>query len=704
MRSIKTEKLELRKRVPKTREVLMASICSIVFSAGQVAIAQDDTTEEVGGAGGSVMDTVIVTSVGTKTDADIFEIPQSVSTVDSETFLDQGAVNFQDIFRYSVGVQSETEGVDTRGDFFNARGFGTQQFLDGLSRMPDFVYGARMEVFTIDKAEILRGPSGVLYGSGAPGGIFNAVSKTPNFDFGGEVGVSVGNFERKEIRADVGGGITDTIAARIVGVARDGELQVPGQDDDRVVVMPSITWQPTDSTDITFLTLYQKDDLGTQTYLPLARTDAAPEGKKLPIDFFIGEEGFNHMDMEHKSATLMINHEFSDTISISNSTRIYTQETDYAEVYGYGALGGVNQSEFTRYYYTLDETYQVFNTDTHASFELSTGPFVHNILVGVDYQSFEQDRAEGYGAGPAALDLDNPVYGIPFDTAIANAYDTLSTQTGLYIQDQIDYGERASLVFAVRRDHSTSKISGVSEDPKNATTIKVGGIVDIGFGMSPYVSYAEGFQPTFGGDFYGNPYEPQESSQYEAGLKWQVNHNSLVTLAYFDIEETNFLVQDPNEIQNFLQSGKIGSKGFELEGSTTLFDSFDITAAYAYTDAEVLVATDGTQGLDVPNIPKHLASIWGVQTFSFDDWSLRVGGGIRHTGEKTDTYNIYETEGVTLVDGIIEAAYDDWSLSVNINNLLDKEYYAYCGIYADPLGTCYPGMTRRVTATVSRKF
>ena len=36
--------------------------------------------------------------------------------------------------------------------------------------------------FTLERAEVLRGPSAVLYGAGSSGGLLNAVSKRPQFD------------------------------------------------------------------------------------------------------------------------------------------------------------------------------------------------------------------------------------------------------------------------------------------------------------------------------------------------------------------------------------------------------------------------------------------------------------------------------------------------------------------------------------------
>ncbi|MCG8639231.1 MAG: ROK family protein, partial [Desulfobacterales bacterium] len=262
----------------------------------------------------------------------------------------------------------------------------------------------------------------------------------------------------------------------------------------------------------------------------------------------------------------------------------------------------------------LDETYEVLNADNNLRIEFSTGDFEHKVLVGVDYTLFEQDRREGFSCGgftsvtcsglvPAPLDLSEPNHRAGIQAEFTNAFTTRSTQIGYYLQDQIKYRDRVSLVLGVRRDKSTSEVSGVKEEPNEATSVRVGVIVDVGAGLSPYAGYSESYLPVFGGDFFGNPFKPKEGEQYEVGVKWQPNNTTLVTFAWFDVEETNRLTSDPDNLQNMLQSGKVGAKGYEIEATSTLFKSLNLTAAYSYTDAEVLSDNSGQQGLAVDNLP-----------------------------------------------------------------------------------------------------
>lgn len=700
-------------------KIALAVGCTLALAASAHAAEDED----------SILDEVTVFAerarAATKTDTKLVEIPQSISVVTSEQIAERGALNYQDVFRYSAGVDTERFGDDTRSDDFSARGFPVVQYLDELNKTPDVLYGSRTEVFTLERAEILRGPSAVLYGAGSSGGLLNAVSKRPQFDFGGELGLEFGSNDRRQFQADLTGGLNDagTLAGRFVGAVRDGELQSEGQANDKVVVMPSLTWKPTQDTEVTLIALYQKEDLGTQTYLPLSRTLNAGLGEKLDIDFFVGEPGFNRMKSDHVAGTLLIRHRFNDRVAASSHSRYYDQKVDYGEVYGSYYAGvdpfiDTDRTLLAREFYILDEDYQVLNSDNHVQLDFQTGPISHKVLIGADYTRFEQDRQEGFscrdftggtcfaGGSPPPLNVYDPDYGQPFDFGFTNAYTTRSTQLGFYLQDQMKYGDRVSLVIGGRRDRATSSSNGGAEDVNKATTFRTGLIVEVVEGVSPYLSYAESFQPVFGGDFYGVPFKPREGRQYEAGIKWQPAPNSLLSVAYFDIEETNFVTSDPDNIQNFIQAGGVGSKGYEFEAILNLWDSFNLTFNYSHVKAEVLDGTlDHPAGDRIEDLPEDLASVWASQVFDINDaWAVRVGAGARYVGDKIDYYQLQKTPSVTLADAAVEFSNGQWSASVNVNNALDKEFYAICAAWSSPYGVCHPGLSRNIVATLTRRF
>ena len=696
-----------------------------LLSAGcALALVQAAHAQDAGAASepeASQLDAIVVVGdraeTATKTDTRLTEIPQSISVVTADQFNDRAATNFQEIFRYSAGVATELEGVDTRVDRISARGFAAAQYLDGINRMPSStIYGARMEVFTLERAEVLRGPSSVLYGAGGVGGLMNAVSKTATHDaFGGEVGLVFGSPTRKELQVDVNGGLTDTLAGRIVAMRRDGELQWDDQADDRLTLMPSVKWSPGERTDITLLALYQKDDLGTQSFLPMQRTLNATDEGRLPMDFFTGDKDFNHMKTEHRSLTLLFNHAFNDAVSFSSRSRRYDQDVDYAELWanvGVPWTGDLLPREF----YILDDAYEGYGSDNTFSFKFATGPFQHQVLAGLDYMRFEQERREGFscagladpvfeelygcfaGGSPPPLDIGNPNYHESFAYGYTNAFTSRSTQLGVYVQDQIKYGDRLSMVLGARRDKATSEANGVDEADKHATTYRVGLIGELGNGVSPYIGYSESFQPVSGVNYFGEPFRPQEGRQYEVGVKWQVNPSALLTVSAFDITESNYLVQDPDFLQNFIQVGQVGSKGLELEASVRLSD-FDFSGAYSYVQAEDVA------GNRIAALPETSASLWATRSVWIGEGTkLRFGGGLRYTGDKIDATLTHATKAVTVTDAMIDVERGDWTFGLNVSNLFDREFFVYCLATNPGDGACYPGTPRTVLASVRYRF
>jgi len=702
------------------------ALTSTAYAQQEPSDEADNSTQD---ASDQTLEEVLVvaqrTQVATKTDALITEIPQSISVVSAETITDIGAVNFEDVFRYTAGVNAGSSGEDVRGDFASARGFSLVQYLDGLNRQPDFLYGSRMEIYTLERAEVLKGPSSVLYGAGSAGGLLNAVSKRPKYEFGADVGLQVGNFDRRELTADVTGPFSESFAGRLVGVWRDGELLSPGEKNDKLVLMPSITWRPGDRTELTFIGLWMDEDLGTQTYVPARKTayaNAAAGDPPIPHNSFLGEPGFNHMKADQLAYTLLFTHRFNDTISFTSNNRYIDQDTDYAEVYLSTSWVDEARTTVYRQFYVLDETYSVLNSDSHVQFDFETGSWSHQLLVAIDYTEFEQDRKEGFSCRgwpyppcwpteAPPLNVYDPVYGIPFTYGFTNAYKTKSTQLGYYVQDQIKVGDRLSIVLGARRDRSTSRATSSPEDSQNADTYRAGIIWEVLDGFSPFVSYSEGFQPVFGGDFYGQPYKPQESNQLEFGVKWQPNANSLVTVSYYDIEETNFLSADPENIQNFLQAGSIGATGYEIEAKLNLPYDFGLMFSYSDTDAKVTESTaTAVTGDRVPGIPEKLASVWlDKEFFANRNLTWRAGVGVRYIGDKIDFLQKMKTPSATLGDAMVEATYmDDWSFLLNITNFTDKEWYAQCtadyGGAPLPEGHCYVGYTRMINFTIRKRF
>ena len=684
--------------------------CGIAGLAGGAAAQEAEDREQS-------RDEILVTATravtATKTDTPILRIPQSIEIVTVEEIQDRGAQNIREALKYTAGVYNASD--DSRGDFNNIRGFQSVLYVDGLKRNYGFVYLPRPDINTLERVEVLVGPASVLYGSGSASGLTNMQSKRPQFEFGGSASVSYGTHDRKEAVADITGPLSDTLAVRLVGVARDSDSRMDFTPNDRLLGQAAITWRPGERTDITAIGLYQHDwNPPNYNILPLIASLYARPGQRVPNSRFFGEPTINKGNKEYTALTLLASHEFSDMFSFRSATRYTWANTEQAEVYlnpsstgnplqpfrdtnGNGTIEPT-ETMVSRNLFAINIDYKIFNTDNNLGINFDTGPFSHKVLVGLDYSYFEQISGQAFTA-TTPIDIYNPVYGTAPPPNFTFFNTQILKQTGYYAQDQIDLGETASLVVGIRRDRYTKEDVGRPKEITSKTTKRAGLTVNVTPTLAPYASYSESFLPISGLNQFGNTYQPLFGKQVEVGVKWQPLRTTLFRLSYYDLSEENSLRVDPNNPLNSIQSGSITSKGVELQANHRTRD-FSLTAAFSYATSRV-----SDQDYQRDNVPKYLASIYGTKTIELgDEMTMRLGAGVRYQGKMTSRHPtsgfLVETPSYTLVDAMAALDYRRWTLQLNAVNLFDDLYYPSCSYF----GSCANGEPRTVQATLSYRF
>ena len=692
----------------RRRTVLMLSL--LVPTALASAIAQAQTADEA-----HALDAVTVVAeratTATKTDTPLTETPQAISVVTSALFTDRGARNLQETLRYSAGVAADAWGLDTRADASTIRGLDPVQYVDGMRKLYGFSPMARPEVYGLERVEVLRGPSSVLYGAGATGGIINAMSKRPRFEDAGEVGLQVGNFDRYQLQGDITGALGESgnLAGRLVGVVRDSGMQTDRIDDDRIYIAPSLSWRG-ERSNLTVMASYQRDrTASSQQFLPVAATLKAPAGRKLDPSTFLGDEDFDKLDTRSVSATVLFDHAFNDVVTWRSNLRYIDSKTDFREIFPdtysnpEDPFIDADDRVLNRLTYGVKPDNRILTSDNSLQFDFATGAFRHLLLAGVDYTDFREESSTFSGT-TTPIDIYNPVstgVTVPEYTRLPNQR---TTQTGLYLQDQIRYADRVSLVLGARRDHSRSQTQGLPDQTDNATTYRVGLIGDVTDTISPYVSYSESFLPVTGQDLYGNSFDPMRGHQVETGVKWQPTRNAMFTAAIYRITETNRQTNDPDNVLNVVQTGEIESKGFELEAAYVFDNDLTVTASYSRNEAEVTKSNFAPEvGQRLNDTPQDLASVWLAKGFQVgDDMLLRAGLGGRYVGSTVSTgaTSTVRTPSYTLADALLELQLPEWTFALNVTNLFDKAYFAPCRNFGD----CFSGNPRTVVGTVTYRF
>ncbi|MEM1427398.1 MAG: TonB-dependent receptor plug domain-containing protein, partial [Cyanobacteria bacterium P01_H01_bin.130] len=146
-------------------------------------------------------------TTATRTDTPIRDIPQSIQVIPREVLEDQQIIRLDDALRNVSGVT--TNGVDaSRGFLFNVRGFDNALVLRNGFRAFEAAT-AFPELGNIERIEVLKGPSSILFGQIEPSGVINLVTKRPLSEPTYRVAAQVGRRDLISPSIDFSGPITN---------------------------------------------------------------------------------------------------------------------------------------------------------------------------------------------------------------------------------------------------------------------------------------------------------------------------------------------------------------------------------------------------------------------------------------------------------------------------------------------------------------
>ncbi|WP_394790986.1 TonB-dependent siderophore receptor [Rhodoferax sp.] len=638
-------------------------------------------------------------STANKTDTPLSETPQSVTVVTRDQMVDQGANTMQEALLYAAGVRSDTYGLDSRSDDAAIRGSTADTYVDGLRQTNDYYTStARADPYTLERIEVLRGPAAMLFGQGSTAGVLNLVSKRPQAEFQGEVGVQLGSYGRKQIQADITGPLTadGQWLYRLVAVGRDANTQVDYVRDDRSLLMPSLTWKPDAATSLTLQGLWQKDRSGsTSQFLPWSGILTANPNGQIPTNRFIGEPG-DHYDTDRSTLGYLFEHKFNDQWTVRQNFRYAVNKVDYLTHYAnsFSLPGGwyddpVNQRVIGRYGDYTQTKVHIATIDQHAEGHLRTGAVEHTLLTGLDLTHYRNDKRSG--SSYDTIDAYDPVYGLATPIELGDNVRSSQRQTGIYLQDQMKIAKDWIVVAGLRHDKVTNSVQGASDEHSQATTKRLGLMYLLPNGWSPYLSYSESFTPVAGTNDYGERFKPLRGEQIEVGVKYMpANSTTQFTAAVYKLKEKNHSTVDPNNASNSIQVDSTKNQGVELEWKAAVTRDIDAIANYSYTDVDA----------QLTQVSRNQASVWGKWRFAVAGVEgLALGVGVRSMSAIHDGA-APTTPAVTLLDAMLSLDQLHWRYALNVSNLTDKVYTTICLSRGD----CWYGARRNVVASVTYRF
>ena len=658
------------------------------------------------------------TTVG-KAAEDPMNIPQALQVINSDLFADQGARDATDIYRNISGVSFFSyAGITFRG--FRQ----DQSFYDGQRGNP-FIGFSVPQLFNIERVEVLKGPAGLFFGPGSPGGIINYVSKAPSEQRSLRMVMTGGNYDRAGISAEATGPIdADGILTYRLGGFYEAmdPYRVNTQNKSRIAD-GGIAIRTNEDGKLTLQATIYDNYLRANRLRGVLVDDA---GNFLTGIRWNANEPSDFLHLKSQAYQARYETRIGDHVTLDAGARYFkARETQqYHEPRGLDpANPDLVRREFRDQIRPVDGL--SFMTNTTARVDILG--MEHKFQAGADwYDEKSMLDSRILRAGVTSLSLSNPVYGTASTDAARAALlsftrtDTRTKRSGAYLQDQISLTQALLLVGGVRYDHfedgvttSTGGVVSARADYSDSDVTFRGGLIfkprsDI----STYISWSQSFEPQSAASQdsnAGGPFAPVIGNQIEGGVKTQLLDGRLqANVAAYRIVRRNILQADPslppvNGVDQLAPIGEVTSKGFELDLATDITPNWVLLVNYGYNDTRITGTAAGQAitnavGDRFANAPRHKLGVWTRYQVPVIDTAFAFGGEhvsrrISLSGQTVKPYTIFDAS-ITKGLGFAE-------LLLRIDNIFDK-VYAASGFSAQ--SGHFPGEPRTFLAELRFRF
>ncbi|MFQ3226356.1 MAG: catecholate siderophore receptor [Lentimonas sp.] len=671
-------------------KLLASATLTMAFTASAVTAqtAEPTAADEI-----AIDETVVVGNTlykdqvnALRTPTRIIDVPQSLSITTADEISVRGFNSISDIVDYTPGVSaSQGEGHRDAVVFRGVRST-ADFFVDGVR---DDVQYYR-PLYNVEQVEILRGPNALLFGRGGAGGVLNRVTKKGVIgeDFNGYQ-FSIDTFGATEAQIDSNIAINEDTAFRINAYYSTFENHRDFSDGEGYGVNPTIKFQLTEKTTLDVSYEYIDYDRSIDRGIPTG-IDGEPVDALSNIVF--GDPDLNKSEFEAHNIRATLQHEFSDTLKGVFTTSYTNYDKLYQNFYA-ASYDEANPDQVTLDGYLDTTERENFVLSGNLVSELVTGDIEHTLLFGAEFSdsSSQNDRYNpefdnGSGGTTDKKDFkisERNISGVGFNAGglYAGSFTDLNDDTetditiySLYVQDEMKLTDELILVLGARfdsfdidvTDNKSASKSGSQKDEE--FTPRAGIIYKPQENISVYASYSETFVPQSGEQFANlgdEGLDPDEFTNLEIGIKWDFAKGYSLTAAAFKIDQD--IVQDDGVGGSETLSNEI--TGFEAQFNGQITDKWSLTAGYSFLDGE-------TDSDDRPReLPENMLSVWNHYQVT-EKLGLGLGAVYQDDSKIKDSATSPELPDFFRVDA---AAYYQISknlrLQVNIENLLDEEYY-----------------------------
>lgn len=608
------------------------------------------------------------------------DVPQIVNVVPKQILREQSVTSMQGALQNVAGLSFSIG--DGQRDQVTIRGFSAilDNYGDGIR--DDAMYYRDMS--NVERIEVLKGPASVLYGRGSAGGLINKINKKPLDEALYEVGLMGSSIGQRRTEVDLNHVINDQVQVRLTGALEDSGGYRDQAFLKRQAVAPSLQWKISDQTKLILQADYLHDDrLGDQGF-PTDPITGKPV-KTDPKTFYgaANAKDVGNVDTEVSSQTISLEHEFSDNLKYRGAVRHYQYSLDREYSTDTHLKNDLSKIALTQNKRLRDEDGVYVQQELTSLF--NTGAIKHNVLVGAEYSHQNKDEILWQGK-TTITDLYHPEleYWTPIDTVSSKAKNNNSNEYknfGLYFQDLVSLNDQVKVLMGLRYDDLSQHRNDLNKNQivdrtDHTWSPRVGVVYQPINAVSLYASYNQSFQPLADAfTVYNNSADlkPTETQNLEVGAKWDINDNLNVTMAVFEMTQTNITNKDPNDSNLGVIIGEQRTQGVELSLTGQLTEQLSILAGYSYLNGKIENSTQGFDGNHSALTPNNTANVWLKYQLN-DHWYAAIGGrGESSRFSAPDNLNVLP--GYAVLNAAVGYKSEHYDVNFNLNNLLDREYF-----------------------------
>ncbi|RDZ29786.1 TonB-dependent hemoglobin/transferrin/lactoferrin family receptor [Lysobacter silvisoli] len=702
-----------------------------------IAAAADAAAESPDGAGAGARELERIVVTATRTERELQDVPAVVTAIDRERMDEELVRDLKDLFRYEPGIGvGNAVGRFGIGDI-RIRGLGGNRVrveTDGIPVSDAFAIGSFsnanrnfVDLDTLKRVEIVRGPSSALYGSDALGGVVAFVTKDPS-DYLSEGKDSYFGFKlgyQGENRGLFGGATAAFGGERWSGLVTVGHRQgqetenrgtrrsddasrtaANPQDSDGRSLLAKLVFAPSEHQRFKLTVEGNEDQTDTDVLSSRGNAAAAPGAPVARTLSLLGDDHQTRARVSFAHEADALDAGFADALQ----WQVYRQdsETTQRTVEERVTVVGGRPTNPTRREREFNFDQRTVGIEGTAHKDFATGSVQHTLTYGLEYarSDIRQKRdgqATNLTTGAVTKTISPDVFPVR-DFPVSR-----TTTAALFVQDEMRFADGAfRLVPAVRVDRYeldprvdaifAADNPGVQVSSLNKTSVspKLGAVWHFSQDWSLFGGYQRGFRAPpyndvnlgftnlqFGYTAIPNPQlKPETSNGVELGLRYSGEAAYLEASVYYNryndfIESQRFVGTNTQGLMVF-QSQNVSQaeiRGMEVRGGVDFgalspgWEGWSLRGAAAWSKGE-----DRDTGAALSSIDPLRASL-GL-AYDRDDWGVELAGRFARRKSDLPQATLFATPGYGVLDLLAHFSFAPGTrVDVGVFNLGDKKYW-----------------------------